>query len=250
MRDSFGLFIEQYRLQFLRKAQMGLFPVELWLSNHSWKIIFSLYGLSIFLLVWQIIKRKKSIDLFILLGITISTAVLTWGKEFWYILYFQPFITLILLSLLQTALYTKDSKLLLTMVGSISIILILNINMFLGMVKQLGTKSYDYHQFTKSINDNLLPKTSIFLATIPDPYFDLKQQKNKNFQLYEFPTVPISDKTYKKLLDSVDYLILNMMPDKRLENYMRKYAVDKTEIKQPSQFSTTIYKLINRKKRD
>jgi hypothetical protein len=121
--------------------------------------------------------------------------------------------------------------------------------MFLGIGKQLGADSYDYHRFTKSIIDNLPQKASIFLATIPDPYFDLKQEKNKNFQLYEFPTVPISDKAYKKLLDSVDYLILNMMPDKRLENYMNKYTAKKIDISQPNQFSAIIFKLVPHNKR-
>ncbi len=249
MRDSFGLFLEQYHLQFLRKAPQTPFPLTLWYSNHSWKIIFSLYGLTIIALFFQLFLSYQSINLFISLGLIISTVALLWGKEMWYTLYFQPFITLALLSMLKTALSQKNTRILFGFIGAIFIVLILNFNMFVGIVQQLSADSYDYHRFTKSISDKLPSKATIFLATIPDPYFDLKQQKNKHFQIYEFPTVPVSDRAYKKLLDSTDYLILNMMPDKRVENYMNKYTDNKTVIGQPGQFSTIIFKLVTRNKR-
>lgn len=250
MRDSFDLFLNQYRLQFLRKAPQTPFPLTLWYSNHSWKVIFSLYGLTTIVLFFQLLLSCQSINLFIFLGLVISTSVLLWGKEMWYTLYFQPFFPLALLSLLKTAYSQKHNKFFFGVLGAIFVLLLLNLNMFLGIVQQLGADSYDYHQFTKLITNNLPSKATIFLATIPDPYFDLKQQQNSNFRLYEFPTVPVSDRAYKKLLDSTDYLILNMMPDKRLENYMNKYTAEKIVIGQSGQFSTTIFKLLPQNKRE
>jgi len=258
MKDSFDLFLTQYHLQFLRKAPQSPFIFEMWRSNHWWKLIFSLYGLTALILFFQLFVPNSNLDTalvpppksgagIIFLGIIISTAAILWGKEMWYPLYFQPFIVLGLMAVFSS---TKNR---LNKIFFTSIILILvfaNINLFLTLVKQLGADSYDYHQFSKAISDKLSQKAMIFLATIPDPYFDLKLQKNKSFQLYEFPTVPISDQAYQKLLDSVDYLILNMMPDKRVENYMKKYTDKKIEIGQSGQFSAIIFQLVPKNKRN
>jgi len=244
MKDSFDLFLAQYHLQFLRKAPQSPFIFEMWRSNHWWKLIFSLYGLTALTLILKLDTTDK---FFILLGLAVSTAAILWGKEMWYPLYFQPFITLGLMAAFSSA---KDQLNKIFFTAIILILIFANINLFLTLIKQLGADSYNYHQFTKSISEKLPQKATIFLATIPDPYFDLKRQKNKNFQLYQFPTVPVSDKAYKKLLDSVDYLILNMMPDKRVETYMNKYTAKKIDIGKSGQFSAIIFQLVPKNKRD
>jgi len=248
MKDSFDLFLKQYHLQFLRKAPQAPFVFEMWRSNHWWKVLFSLYGLITLLLFLNPFvdnqPKEKKVNLLLFLGITVSTVAILWGKEMWYPLYFQPFISLAFIFLLKNGGRLAKKIILVGMI----FYFLAHINLFLTIVQQLGSDSYDYHQFSKSIAEKLPEKATVFLATIPDPYFDLTRLK-KNLQFYEFPTVPISDAAYKKLLDTSDYLILNMMPDKRIEDYMNKNLEEKIVVGESGQFLTTIFKLMPRNKR-
>lgn len=213
IKDYLNILFIQYGLQFARKSLAPPFAVALFETNPFWRIIFVLYILLVLVQINQTIKRRNKLNVFLLVGFFVSTAVFMWGKEMWYLLYFQPFMTLIILSLLKN--YKKlESKIVsLGVFLSAGVIFLFNPYLFISQLILPG----DYHAFTKQIIQSLPKHGDIFIASIPDPYFDL--QSNKNLKFYEALTVPVPKKAYKKLLDSSDYIVQDFIPDTMDEFY-------------------------------
>lgn len=74
-------------------------------TNFSWWILFMVYLIIFIVFLFTLFKskfsREKYLSIFLLSGSIISSIILLWGREGSYMLYFQPFITLITLFLLN-----------------------------------------------------------------------------------------------------------------------------------------------------
>ncbi|MDP3998932.1 MAG: glycosyltransferase family 39 protein [bacterium] len=245
LKEDLSLFVIQYQLQFARKS--ASLPYVFFLlkgADPFWKIFFAAHFLIALILFIQLVRFRNRITFFLLLGLGVSTITIFWGKEMWYPLYFQPFITLAFLSCLTfvkgkapTANHWKGDG----FFALLFFFVILELGYSVGNTERFTGQNYDYHDFTRRISANLPFNAKVFLATIPDPYFDL--QANKNIKLYEFPTVPTSKRAYRDLLASVDYVILNMPPHPVLIDYLEKNTESEIKIEQPVGYSTSIFRL-------
>lgn len=240
-----GLFIAQYGLQFARKSLE--IPSQIVLAKHPfWIAVYAGYIICILVAAVTLIKRHRDIGPFIFTGIAISVIVSLWGKEFWFMLYFQPFASLVILWLL--AVFGKKGQKLFPAVAAISaMILFLNILYLANTYNLTRGDAFSYHRFTSLLARNLPTKGKIFLAVIPDPYFDLR--KNKKFSFYEFPTVPVNYEEYKALLDDSDYIIVNMAENQLVSDYSADFAKRAVIVRQPGGYSAEIAELADKDKR-
>ena len=104
-------------------------------------------------------------------------------------------------------------------------------------------ESFNYHQFTKRIKDALPDKPlTLFLASIPDAYLDLKN--NTKYKLYQAidPNYPISESEYKKALDQSDYIIYTWLPHDLLASYVYSFGLNNINI-QAGGYNVTIAEL-------
>lgn len=249
MREAFGLFLLQYQLQIIRKEGIrNPFVLQLFSEDAYWRIALILYVVIICALAVLAAKYKRRMDFFIVLGFIISSIVLISSKEMWYVFYFQPFITLAVLSILHLY-WDKKKEVFWGTLAIMLVIFFVNIHSFFSLGSLIGSEKYNYDFFGKKIVEQLPEQTKIFVATIPDPYFYFR--KHTKLTVFEFPTVPVSQNAYKKLLDSVDFLILNMLPDKIVYEYIKQNTQKTTLVgeRNGGGYSTTVVQLVPREKR-
>lgn len=240
MGNTIPLFFSEYALQFARKAAIIPYPVQLFTTSVVWQLLYILYAILLVNVTAQAITdRTNDKKRFIALGLWISTFVLLWGKENWYNLYFQPFITLSALLLLST----KSVKIYSKVFFSSVLIGIIFVYIFVNHVilTTYGQTSFRYHAFTAAIAPYIPNKSTVFLAVIPDLYMDY--QNKKSLTIYEFPTVPVDPAKYRALLDSVDIVVTNFTPDPILAEYLQGRAKLVTEVRQPDGYEAMIFKL-------
>lgn len=259
---NFLNLISTYGSHLQDKSPKLPFAFVLFQSSFSWWLLFVIYLIIFAFFLVTIFKlrtsKEKYVSFFLLSGIVISTIILLWGREGYYILYFQPFITLIVLFLLKN-LYKKLGFILILCLTILIIICNLNIQFFnnnsLAMTNSKITsvfksQKYDYHIFTKSISE-ILPKqkSGIFLSSTPDPYFDLIK-----FNLYHFyeapdPSFPISESAYRKVLDDSDYAIITWIPHKLLAEYIENNKEKIIPVGQTDGYQAIIIKFVPKDKR-
>lgn len=216
----FDAFITQYQLQFERKAESPFFMVMLVQYFLSWRLTFLLY-IGIYLYAITVGLRKQfELVLLLLIGLVVSIFIAMWGKEMWYTLYLQPWITLFLITLLYNSAVRRSVT-----YGATVLYIIFNIWLIAAPI----TKYPSYSQ-TQSALVNAVPHTgTIYLSQIPDPYFFIRKQF-PSVKLLEFPTVPVSDELYDRLLEKSDYLIINQVFDERINSYIQKNMLTKTPL--------------------
>jgi len=256
IKDSLSLFFEQYRLQFLRKDPIKASLVKLFTEEIYWKLTLIVYGGVIVTFIYKVIQKMRSINTrniwqekFILVGVFISIVIILWGKEMWYPLYLQPFIAIIIVYLFKNATEKKNDVFFTFVMGIVIFVIGIQTFFLYDVFQKMAGVTYNYHDFTNQIQKQLPKKASVFLATIPDPYFDL--QFNKNLTLYEFPTVPVTEKAYHNLLDKTDYIVINILPQQYwfIEEYVKNNVDNIVVVKQPGGYSAKIIKLKDKSKR-
>ena len=233
------LFFIQYNLQFARKSLQEPFLFHLFKTDTNWRM-WGIATAGIYILgLIQLLTAPAPILSFFILGIFVSTTASLWGKEMWYTAYFQPFLAYIIVYLLTKKGVKNITTILALSLGSISLLL---------SFQSLNTQG-DYHTFVKQIAKHIPTESRVFLSIIPDPYFDL--QNRSDIIMFEFATVPSKKQTYKDLLDTVDYIILNRMPElgaDRIKEYLRRNTLDSTHV-QNKDFIALIIQLVPREKR-
>ncbi|MFH0936767.1 MAG: glycosyltransferase family 39 protein [Candidatus Daviesbacteria bacterium] len=250
MKDSFNYFLTQYQQQLIRK-DIQIPNVFIFFNNDSaWRILFLCYLFLFILLLIQFLRLRKFSHFFILIGLVVSSIILTYGKEIWYFAYFQPFIALASVVLVKDLIKKISFSSFATLITT-CIIVFINLNLTFNDIKNAGTKEKDYHQFVNLIKSNLPKESSVFLTCAPDPYFDLR--KEKGLTLYEFPPILVSEESYKALLNSVDFIVFNMIveldPVPVLGNYINNNTSETISIDQPSGYRAKIFKLVPKDKR-
>lgn len=246
IREWWDLFLLQNKLQLARKALSQPYIWVLFVYILPWRLLLVLNGAIFYGLTRLVIKGRKKLDILLFLGLIISTTVLMWGKESWYTLYFQPFITLAILTLLKRAKEDKEWLIFKSTVFIIILLFLINGWLYWETWQKRGRGDYDYHDLTQRVAKVLPKQGKVFLAAIPDPYYDLKRESQLEF--FEFSTVPVSDEVFQSVLDASDYIVFWTL-DKRIIEYVDRNAETKTAIQQPKGYKTLVIKLVPQDKR-
>ncbi len=219
LKPYWQIFWQQWGLQIDRKNHFATYLYTLWQGQDlSWRLLLGLYLLIFILLAGAVFYKKNNTNLFILLGLSVSSVMLLYGKEMFYPLYLQPFIGLGTVYLF--ALFTQNNHELKPFAQLvIGLIFFLHIHFFLQTYNLNYDNNFNYHLFGQTIKQNLPNKGTLYLSALPDPYFAL--QENPEFIFLEFPTMYTTDKQYYSLLDKADYVIYNQLFDSRLPAYLK-----------------------------
>ncbi|PJE63524.1 hypothetical protein COU89_02850 [Candidatus Roizmanbacteria bacterium CG10_big_fil_rev_8_21_14_0_10_45_7] len=228
-------FITQYQLQFERKADSPFFAVILAQNYWSWRLLFLFYA-SICVYACTLRKQLRLIQL-LTVGIVVAVIILMWGKEMWYTLYLQPWVVLFLIFVIHACAIRKLAY------GMVALYLILNMWLIRSPIIQ-----YPSYAHLQSVLAHNIPRYgTIYLSHIPDPYFILQTQYPST-HLLEFPTVPVSDEAYERLLAASDYLIINQVFDERMSSYIKRNMLKQTPLIAPD--GTRVSTLITLKPRN
>lgn len=234
----FSIFVTQFQLQLTRKALEVPYVISLFQTNICWQLLMITYALIAISLAYMNYKYPSWLGRFCLIGLIVSVIALVWGRESWYLLYFQPFITLSVLTLFKLSKSKKNIFFLTSAVFLTIVVLIINLIFIFGKLNSL--RNTDYNKYAGKVSEAIPSGSTVFLASIPDPYFSLIRKRG--ITLIEFPTVPVTDRSYKRLLDSADYIIVNYVSDKRLFDYINKNTEKKFTVIQGG-YKTDVIKL-------
>lgn len=254
--------ISTYGSHLQDKAPKLPYAFVLFQSDFSWWLLFITYLIIFIIFLITFLKSKLSkeryVEIFLLSGFIISTILLLLGREGGYMLYFQPFITLTILFLLNKY-YKKSGFLLVSVLTVLLIFSYINIQFFhnnsftmtnRNYTSIFETKNYDYHLFTKSIVE-VLPKqkANIFLSSTPDPYFDLLKLNLYNFYEAPDPSFPLSENSYKEVLDNSDFAILTWIPHKLLAKYIEDNKEKVIPVGKEDGYQAILIKFVPKEKR-
>ncbi len=183
---NWDIFIFQFFAQFTRKSTHYNFDNIIYLLKvfggqyqHRWNIVLIyIFILSIFILFIYDLFYKKITIKYILIFITIFSFTLL-SSEGWYSIYPIPFALIYLSTFIVHYDYLR--KYLLSLCFMIFIMI-----QFLFWHKnfpKLDLYKKEYKNWIQFLNDHTKPCETIFLQTIPDPYFHLPREKTYR----EFP---------------------------------------------------------------
>lgn len=235
---SLGVADKAYHLNDLLAPFMAPDPAWFSLTVGQYLILLMLFLTSLKLTT----LRKES--LFIFSAAFISLGWIDLQKVLYYGAYPVPLIVLAIITLvarLKFALQILVAAFFIT----INIYLqFFNIGFYSPALNFTQLGNFNYHQFTDEIKSHL-PESSVtlFLASIPDPYLDLK--KNPNFTLYQAidPNYPIDELDYQKTLDSSDFVIHTWIPHPFLAEYLANNTLRVVPIGQEGGYSATLVQL-------
>jgi len=247
LRNYWDILLKQWILQIDRKNQSITYIFNLWQGqDFGWRVLFILYILALLFLATTLLIKKSKSGLFIFLGFIISSAMLIYGKEMFYPLYFQPFVSLMLVSLYFWVKHNQP-KLLLYPGLLIGLVFFLNCHFFIQTVNIYTANNQNYYQYGDAIKNQLPGKATVYLSALPDPYFVL--QEKPGLTLLEFPTMFTTDDQYYGLLDKADYLVYNQVFDTRLELYLQKNQLSFQPLNKAGNYDIMLSKLKPKDKR-
>lgn len=219
--SSVGLsaFIEQQRLQFEIRSVDQPYLFLVFMHDTYWKIALIFMSTLVLIFAVLVLRFKKYFDAAILLSFAFTFLLLLVGKTGWYTVYLVPFEVLIIISLIQKVrrvrhLFRVPIVCLLT--GAVIMEFVLTYT----TTVLLTSKRFSYHSYVSAIKNNIPKGSSVFLASVPDPYFDLRN--DPSLELYEVPPVYIPEENYLRLLSQMDSVVYNLAPNAILESYITK----------------------------
>lgn len=254
--------ISTYGSHLQDKAPKIPYAFILFQTDFSWWLLLITYLIIFIVFIITFFKSKlfkeKYILVFFLSGFIISSLILFWGREGGYMLYFQPFITLMTLSLLNIY-YKKSGFIFISILTLLLIFNYLNIQFFHNnnfamtnnqITSIFDSQNFNYHSFTKNIID-VIPKhkANIFISSAPDPYFDLLKLNLYNFYEAPDPSFPILESDYKAVLDNSDFAIITWIPHKFLQKYIENNKENLTPVGQNNGYQAIVIKFVPKNKR-
>lgn len=186
------------------------------------QLLITLHLLATVYLLYTFIKHRQPATTLIACLLLTSWLVSWQGGLFWYaafpILFIYAGLGLTTANLHQQS--RHDAALKLTPKYQIPLILILllvitNVSYQLTIRRQYHQKNYSYQHYSTQIADQIAPNSSVFLSSIPDPYYALTSS-NKNLKLFEFPAAPTTPDKYLEVLDQSDYIVFNGVYEVRI----------------------------------
>ncbi|MBI2326953.1 glycosyltransferase family 39 protein [Candidatus Curtissbacteria bacterium] len=252
--------IFQYQLLTYSKAvsEYSYFVLSLIYSTntvHQILIITYIAATVSFIIKTAINKSQELIPFAIIL--CVSWIAVVYYKEVWYFFYVIPWIYLSA-SFIFIEFFTKYFKNFIKLqkrnffhLVAIEAPIILTSLMFmvglfytLKLIYTYLPNKYSYHLFEKRILDVIPQNKTVFLSSIPDPYFALKLRGTNT--LYEFPVVTIEKEKFLELLDNSDYIIFTNVYSKTsslLPAYISKNAQKTITIGSKDQYQTHVFEL-------
>lgn len=259
---NYDLFIKQTFPAFSRKTSEELWLIsEIKNQNVSLKVIYIYYILTslIFIIYSFFYKNKQNLLLTLLLLFSWFFAL--YGRMGWYLVFPVPFIFLAInLLLTQTYFNYKSAKkgtvlpkyLFLLALTSVFIFITLSIKVRLELNQSLFGDNFSYEQYIKKITEKIPPGNTVFLSSIPDPYYAFLGKDE--YKLYEFPPLGDNLQNYLTVLDEADYVIYNSHYEylsfgNFLPVYINKNISEIYNIGEVNQYRTMIIKLKPKKER-
>jgi hypothetical protein len=245
---------QQFLLAFARKSMEEPW---IWIAfktqTFDLKLIYLIYLLiSVIFILFSFYFGKKQYR-YLSLVLFFSWFFCFYGKMFWYFVFPIPFIYLSL-SILILEIYnfwqnykTNINKQLFCSICAISLLLVfLNVKLLVDSFFQQSGNSYSYDKFVNEIIKLIPQNRTVFLSSIPDPYYGLKINRPGN-SLYEFPVLETSKENYLKNLNDSDFIIYNGSYDfifgDLLVRYIEKNALKISKINEPLQYQTIVIEL-------
>ncbi len=244
MVSHLNIFFKQTQYQLALKSTIPYYVVQFFQTDIFGAIFLIIYAAILLFFIWIFFKNRSSFTLFVLIGAVITSIAVFFGREIWYSLYIQPFLALMMIFPLNQI----TGKLIFKFLTVPLLLAMSFVMVYLAIQTILDVKShsYDYNEFTKLIEEKVPPRSSIYLSTIPDAYFGLK---NSDYQLYEFPPIQVPNKDYYTELDQADYIVAKISTDDRLLKYIFANQVEQIPIDQDNGYFAVLFKLKPRNKR-
>ena len=106
---------------------------------------------------------------------------------------------------------------------------------FMTSLARMGWSDGYYDRYTKIVLETIPDNKTVFLISIPDPYFAFKMN-NRNNKLYQYPYMPTSYDNYLKQLNTSDYIVFTGSYDgivfgRFLIDYIQSNQVKMTPVK-------------------
>ncbi len=205
------------------------------------------YLLTMILFLFFTLFHKKQF-LLISISLLFLSFFSLYGRTYWYFFNVVPFIYLAFAVLLS---YLNFKQVLFKLILSIFIInMVLNIDLLIQDIMITRSNNYSYEIYFDQIIKSIHEEKSVFLSAIPDPYYGFKI-KNRRNRLYEFPSLPISEKNYFEVLDAVDYIVYTGSYEGfqfkyLLINYITKNQSQILSIGENNQFKAAVIKLTSK----
>lgn len=222
--NDLNILLLQWQL-ILDKKKL-IFPHLITIFNYGIQekiFVLSLFIEAILLIVFYYQKKLKIRPWIIVIFIW-SLFYVNYGKEQWYIVYLQPFLSLCILEII----INKRIKFLWKIPSYILIIFIFFIFNIHEINNSLLRIPYleNINNILKILKDNNIPKdTNILITSIPDssPYL----YENGYFNLYSFPPIPLDQQKYLDLFNKSKLIIFNnktsdFINSKFLFSYIKK----------------------------
>lgn len=222
------------KLQGLRKnLEPGYFTQLLTESNRYMSLLnLSLLIGSFYVIIYILLNKKNQHKIFILICLLTYWFFIFIGKQFWYYVYPIPFIYLGYFLIIKER---EDYWRYITFI-LIGLNILLNTRVNLTLYKRFWGDSYSYDIYTKSILKNIPNHSSVFISSIPDPFYALK--KNGALKLRTYPALSGAEKEYREELKLSDYAVITGSLDYIYGNLMYNYLNKNSE---------KIYKIYNGK---
>jgi hypothetical protein len=238
------LFISQIGLMSQRKFTETAWHIDMGRASILWMLQFITY---IITTIWFVYLAwfKQAFFHYRLISLMLISAwiIALWGKMNWYYLYLYPLIYLCFHYLVVTlkSSHLKHLKLLIIMAVTISLY-----HQALTITR-LRQGHYSVEKHYQAILSVVPDHSTVFLSSIPDPYFAFKSAGRHN-RLIEFPTLPASIETYQDILSQVDYVIYSNNYDQVLfgdflPNYLMQHHVELIKIGASGEHQTTVFRL-------
>lgn len=247
--NYWDLMVNQYFFHIGRRIHEETYLFSLFAGQQQmYNPILIVYLLIFMVSIISAVAFPKKRNTLVSLGLVIAVFFVLVGREMWYVLYLQPFITLASLQYLHSVYNSRNKYIFLSGFVLVFIQLALEFQLLGSILRiyNLGTGNFDYHQFTQKIAAVIPKGANILSAAIPDPYFDLKKT---NPNIYEIPAIVLSWKGYTKILNGSDYAIINLPLGPDLAGYMEKNHEDFYRIDDGFDYRALVVKFTPREKR-
>lgn len=209
--------------------------------NWEFKIIYTLYLLITFLFIIFSVANREKHYLFLSCVLILAWIFGVFGKGMWYLVYPIPFVYLALFILFKRSFKPRF------FLAIVILLVFFNLKLQFDSFVIFSGDKYSYDKFTNKILEIIPDKKTVFLSSIPDPFFAFIS-KGRNNLLEEFPSYNVSTEYYSKLLEKSDYVIYNGTYDSAfsgafLFNYLKDNSSKTYEIGEPNQYKAWVIEL-------
>lgn len=203
---SLDILVEQVLLSLhVKRAVDSWIKQALFEQPLEIRIIYLIYiSTTLTFIIFSRINQKRAY-LFISIILVFAWLFPISGKLFWYFILPVPFIYLAFSMLLAEI--HQQSILYKSLVAALLITSFFNLKLNAQIISETRGENYSYEKFVQRLLGIIPENRTVFLSSIPDPYFGFKTERRN--KLYEFPALPTSQENYLNILDDSDFIVYN-----------------------------------------